>query len=81
MQTITPSIRCGACHDHEGCPVCLALNVERDAIFAPMSDKGAMDRAIDAAQRAWEMAIQTGLGRKNCWRSAITAAVHTLRIV
>jgi len=76
----TTSIRCNACHDPEICPQCLALNAERDARFAPMSDKGRMDRAIDAAQLAWEMATKTGLGRQNCWRSAITAALHTLSI-
>lgn len=80
MNTITPSIRCGACRDHDGCPVCLELNAERDARFAPPADRGRMDRAIDAAQLAWEDAIKVGLGRKNCWRSAITAALHSLRL-
>lgn len=76
----TQSIRCNACHGPDNCPQCLALNAQRDALFAPMSDKGNMDRAIDSAQRAWEIAVQTGLGRKNCWRSAITAAVHSLSL-
>ena len=76
----TTSIRCNACHDTESCPQCLALNAERDARFAPMPDKGRMDRAIDAAQIAWEDATKIGLGRRNCWLSSITAALHSLGV-
>ncbi len=73
----SPSIRCNACHDPDNCPQCLALNAERDARFGPSG----MNRAIGAAQLAWDLAIRTGLGRNNCWRAAIIAAMHSLRLI
>ncbi len=72
----TPSIRCPSCHDPESCPQCIALNAERNARFGP----GGMNRAINAAELAWNMSVKAGFGRDNCWRAAITAAMHSLRL-